>query len=133
MGAALAGGLQGSGGGHPEGQLQEGMAKRGSALGGEQAAGHRAGDLSVEGLLRPGAPPCEDAGRSARPPGRQAGSLHVWAAAQLLARPAVALLRGSLDMTGYASAVLGTQGRQRVFLVSSLPTKVSGKRATVAQ
>src|SRR5215211_773383 len=107
VGALLAGSLRGFGRRHAQGQQREGLAGGRSTLGGGQAAAHRAGYLAAEGPLLPGAPSGEDAGRPARPLGRQGGSLHLRAASQLFARSAVTPPRGSFDLTSYASVVLG--------------------------
>src|SRR5215207_11418964 len=103
LGATLAGGLRGAGGGHSEEQLPEGLAGGRSPLGVGKAPAHRAGHLATQGPLRLGTSPGKDFGWLARPLGCEGSSVHLWAVPQRTPRPTVAPSRGPLDLIRYAS------------------------------
>src|SRR5215212_3994363 len=62
-------------------------------------ANHRRGDLALQGALRSGEPPSQDAGRAVDPPGGEGGRLHLQSAPQRPTRPAATPLRLTLDLT----------------------------------
>src|SRR5215211_883208 len=107
VGASLAGGPKSFGRRHAQGQQPSVVVGGGSTLGGRQAAGHRAGDLPVEGLLRFGASPGEDSGRPVGSFGSQDRSLHLRTVAEPVARSPTASSGRPLGLNTYASAVLG--------------------------
>src|SRR5215210_5528089 len=105
-GAALAGGVRGSGGRHPAQQLPEGLDQGRSPVGGRRAPDHRGGDPPAQGLLLPGAPPGEDVGRAAGTSGRQGRGLHPRPADQRFPRPAAASPGGPVGLVHCTSLVL---------------------------
>src|SRR3712207_5880238 len=106
VGASLAGGPRSFGRRYTQGQLSSVVVGDGSALGGRQAAGHRAGYLPVEGLLRSGASPGEDPGRPTGPFGSQDRSVHLRTVAELPTRSSAASPSRPLGLNSYASVVL---------------------------
>src|SRR5215218_3529094 len=105
VGAALAGGVRGSGGRHPVRRLPQGVAEGRSSLGGRQAPDHRRGDLPTEGLLLRGAPSGEDVGRAAGAPDGQGRSVYLRPASQRFAGPTSSSLGGPVDLTHCTSLV----------------------------
>ena len=120
VGAALAGGLRGTGGRHPEEQLPSGMVEGRSPLGIGQAPDHRGGDRPAQGLLLSGAPPGQDPERAADPPGGQDRGVHLWATDQRFPGPTAAPPGGPVGLIRCTSAVLGTHLRAG-FFAATLP------------
>src|SRR5215204_2015028 len=106
VGAALAGGLWGTGGCHPEEQLPSGMVEGRSPLGVGPSSDHRGGDRPAQGLLRTGAPPGQDLERAADPLGGQDRGVHLWATDKRFPGPTVAPPGGPVSLTRCTSAVL---------------------------
>src|SRR5215216_2670228 len=106
VGAALAGGVRGSGGRNPVRRLPQGVAEGRSALGFRQAPDHRRGDLPTEGLLLRGAPSGEDVGRAAGAPDGQGRSVYLRPASQRFAGPTSSSLGGPVYLTHCTSLVL---------------------------
>src|SRR5215203_2726740 len=98
---------RGSGGRYSEEQLPHSVVQSGSPLGFWQATDHRGGDQSTQGLLRTGAPSCEDAGRPLNAFSSQDRSIHLGPTDQQLSWPPVAPPGGPVGLVQCTSLVLG--------------------------
>src|SRR5918995_1623822 len=96
---------RGSGGRYCEEQLPHSVVQSGSPLGFWQATDHRGGDQSTQGLLRTGAPSCEDAGRPFNAFGGQDRSIHLWPTDQQLPWPTAAPPGGPVGLVDCTSLV----------------------------
>ncbi len=76
-------------------------------------------NLAAKGLLRPGAPPRQAAGRPSDPLSGQSGRLHLRAVVQRRTRATTTQFRRSLDLNNYAATVEGPEGSRRGVLRTS--------------
>src|SRR5215204_2838100 len=118
---------RGSGGRYSEEQLPHSVVQSGSPLGFWQATDHRGGDQSTQGLLRTGAPSCEDAGRPLNAFSSQDRSIHLGPTDQQLSWPPVAPPGGPVGLVQCTSLVL--ELRKSEVRPQIIPTASSVDRA----